>query len=239
MTRLLVILSLLTCLLRATPKHVAVFVALCDNASQGIAPVPAKIGNGNNPGENLYWGNSEGLKSWFSHSKSWKLVSHDTPTDPRILERLVFRSSDNSIELTAEGWRGSEIKNCLTAFESALISGKHDLCAYIGHDVLMDANIPPPTTKAAKPCDAIVLCCMSQPYFESRLTSIGAHPVLLTSQLMYPGAFLLHDALPSWSAGKPLPSIRLAAAISYAHNQKITTKAALGVFADLTHPAPH
>jgi phosphoserine aminotransferase len=36
-------------------KQVRVYVALCDNESQGIVPVPAKIGNGNDPDQNLYW----------------------------------------------------------------------------------------------------------------------------------------------------------------------------------------
>jgi hypothetical protein len=37
----------------AAPKKVAVFVALCDNATQGILPVPAKIGDGDKPDANL------------------------------------------------------------------------------------------------------------------------------------------------------------------------------------------
>ena len=37
-------------------KSIHVFVALCDNQSQGIVPVPKQLGNGNDPGNNLYWG---------------------------------------------------------------------------------------------------------------------------------------------------------------------------------------
>jgi hypothetical protein len=41
----------------ATPNtHIYVIVSLVDNLSQGIVPVPAKIGNGNDPRNNLYWG---------------------------------------------------------------------------------------------------------------------------------------------------------------------------------------
>ncbi|MBS1655648.1 MAG: hypothetical protein JSU05_12430, partial [Bacteroidetes bacterium] len=39
-----------------TIKTIHVFVALCDNKYQGIVPVPAKIGNGQDPANNLYWG---------------------------------------------------------------------------------------------------------------------------------------------------------------------------------------
>jgi hypothetical protein len=42
-----------------------VFVALCDNKYQGIVPVPAKIGNGQDPLNNLYWGAAYGIKSFF------------------------------------------------------------------------------------------------------------------------------------------------------------------------------
>ncbi|MGC6431949.1 MAG: hypothetical protein ACON5F_12965 [Jejuia sp.] len=37
-------------------KTIHVYVALCDNINQGIVPVPAKLGNGQDPKNNLYWG---------------------------------------------------------------------------------------------------------------------------------------------------------------------------------------
>src|SRR6478609_3419638 len=158
----------------AAPKKVAVFVALCDNATQGIAPVPAKIGDGNQPDANLYWGCTDGFAGCFRASKAWKLLRKEVPEDKRILERLVYRHESGEIELTAEAWRGSEIKACLAAFETALVSGNHDLCAYIGHNVLMDGEVAPPKIKAAKRCDAMILCCMSESYFKQRLSDLGA-----------------------------------------------------------------
>lgn len=215
------------------PKKVAVFVALCDNATQGIIPVPAKIGDGNKPDDNLYWGCTDGFSGCFHASKAWKLQRKEVPQDKRIFERVVYLHESGKIELTAEAWRGSEIKACLAAFETALVSGNHDLCAYIGHNVLMDGEVAPPTAKAAKPCDAIVLCCISEGYFKTRLVAMGARPVLLTTQLMYPGSFLLRDSLPLWAHDRPLAEVRQAAAASYARNQKISKKAAAGVFAVL------
>lgn len=217
----------------AAPKKVAVFVALCDNATQGIVPVPAKIGDGNQPAANLYWGCSDGFAGCFHASKAWKLLRKEVPEDKRIFERLVYLHESGDIELTAEAWRGSEIKTCLAAFETALVSGNHDLCAFIGHNVLMDGEVAPPKIKAAKPCDAIVLCCMSESYFKPRLTAHGARPVILTTQLMYPGSFILRDALPLWAKGKSLGEIRQAAATAYSRNQKISVKAAAGVFSKL------
>lgn len=232
-TQLLLFLWLTVAIAGAGPKRVAVFVALCDNATQGIIPVPAKIGDGNKPADNLYWGCSDGLPSCLKTSRNWKQVKTETPADTRILQRRVFSDTAGTIELTVEGWRGSEIAACLTAFETALISGDHDLCAFVGHNVLMDKPIAPPEGRAAKPVDAIVLCCLSDTYFRKRLETLGARPVLMTTQFMYPGGFLLRDALPVWAKGKSKAEIRAAAGSAYAANQKIGNKAALGVFSVL------
>ncbi len=229
-TRCLLILALFLGCAKASPKKVAVFVALCDNASQGIIPVPAKIGDGNKPEDNLYWGCTEGLPTCLKASKSWKLLKKEVPTDTRILARCIFTDTAGAVELTIEGWRGSEIGACLTAFETALVSGNHDLCAYIGHNVLMDRQIEPLGKKAVKPVDAIVLCCQSSAYFHKRLLDLGARPVLLTTQFMYPGGFLLRDTLPLWAKGQSTADLRAAAGASYARNQKISTKAGTGVF---------
>ena len=45
-------------------KTIHVFVALCDNRYQGIVPVPASIGNGQDTKNNLYWGAGYGIKAF-------------------------------------------------------------------------------------------------------------------------------------------------------------------------------
>mgnify|MGYP000415732048 CR=1 FL=1 len=215
-------------------ERIAVFVGLCDNATQGIVRVGEKIGDGDKPDDNLYWGCSDGLRSYFRNSASWKLEKRETETgDARILERLRFRHARRDAVLVAEAWRGSELRDALVAFEKAAVSGEHDLVAFIGHNALMDHEIPPPRRKAAKPVDAVVLCCLSQRFFGERLGKLGVRPVLTTDQLMYPGSFLLHDALEKWLGGEPPAALREAAARAYARNQKISVKAARGVFARL------
>src|SRR6188474_1339529 len=52
-------------------KTIHVFVALCDNKYQGIVPVSAKIGNGQDAASNLYWGAAYGVKTFFSKSSEW------------------------------------------------------------------------------------------------------------------------------------------------------------------------
>jgi hypothetical protein len=50
---------------------------------------------------------------------------------------------------------------------------------------------------------------------------------------MYPGSFLLRDSLDVWLRDGPRSDIRMAAARAYAANQKISVKAAEGVFTKL------
>ena len=51
-----------------------VFVALADNKNQGIVPVAAILGNGEDPVHNLYWGSAYGVKTFFSRSADWELL---------------------------------------------------------------------------------------------------------------------------------------------------------------------
>jgi hypothetical protein len=222
------------------PKHVRAFVGLCDNKTQGIAKVGARIGDGDNANENLYWGCTEGLKSYFQASRKWQLVEHETNTgDLRILERLVFRHANGDAVLVAEAWRGANLRECYEAFQQAAVSGSDDFVAFIGHNVLMDTPIALPTSPAPRPTPVAVLCCKSERYFRARLEGGGVKPVLLTTQNMYPGSFLLHDALECWLTGGGVEAIRRASGAAYSSNQHISQSAALGVFADLSKPNSH
>ena len=228
---------LVSCLIAAAAsaqektKIVHVFVALADNASQGIAPVPAKIGNGDDADANLYWGTTDGLKSVFGRDKAWKLEKTEANPAPEILERRAYRHTSRDCVLIAEAWRGRNIHECLLAFLADLRERRCDLAAFIGHNGLMDREISPVVAAPSeKRSDAIILCCLSARYFAPHLEALQARPVLTTEQLMYPGAFLLRDALAAWLRGASREEIRLAAAKAYAQNQKISVKAAAGVF---------
>ncbi|MCW1926347.1 hypothetical protein OKA05_27600 [Luteolibacter arcticus] len=234
MLRALTFALLLLTPLTAAEKRIAVFVGLCDNATQGIVKVGAKIGDGDKPADNLYWGCTDGLRSHFKASKRWKLEKTETATgDDRILERVTFRHVSGDAILVAEAWRGSKLKDCYEACEKAMLSGDNDLVTFIGHNVLMDVAIDAPAEKAKGKTDAIVLCCISDRYFRQRLENAGVRPVVLTTQLMYPGSFILHDALEPWLQGKARGNLRDAAGLAYARNQNLKPAAAKGVFARL------
>ena len=220
----------------AAEKTIGVFVALADNQHQGIVPVPAAIGNGDDPERNLYWGNEEGLKGNFDRNHRWKLIEKsDTPLQGDILRRRTYRYTKGGAVLYARAYRGSAIKRCLQDFEAAVHLGSYDLVVFIGHNGLMDFNLPAPirSPRQAKRPDCMVLCCKSEAYFKTRLLQAGGHPILLTTQLMYPGAFLVGSVADTWLTGAKLKNIREAAGAAYARNQKISKRSGEGVFANL------
>ncbi len=66
-------------ILRRVAVHV--FVALADNEHQGIVPVPARLGNGDDPDHNLYWGSAYGVKTFFARSVEWSLIELQRKTE--------------------------------------------------------------------------------------------------------------------------------------------------------------
>ena len=216
------------------------FVALADNASQGIVPVPAAIGKGTDPERNLYWGTAEGLKGVFDKSKSWRLeAKDDQPAEADVLRTRTYRHVRTKALLTAKAYRGTAIQACIEDFEAAIQGRSYDLVVYIGHNGLMDFTLPVPTppNAATNTPACIVLCCRSEAYFKPRIEAAGGRPVLLTTQLMYPGSFILHASAEGWLNGEPPAQIRERAGEAYAANQKISKKAALGVFAKPPEPS--
>lgn len=214
-------------------KRIIVFVALADNFWQGIVPVSMRLGDGDNPESNLYWGSADGMQTVFDRSKELKLVSKSKGDDTGpVLRTRLYRHKRTGATLQAMAYRGRNIKNAIADFEAS-INDRFDLVVFIGHNGLMDFSLDLPVKKRVKKSDVIVLGCKSERYFKPRLNALGARPLLLTTQNMYPGAFILHAALQSYLAGRDTASIRRSAADAYAKNQRIGLKPALGVFSVL------
>ncbi len=231
----LCILVITTACVGAEPATIHVFVALVDNKHQGIAPVPAKIGNGDDPANNLYWGCDDALPPLLRKSAVWKLESTGPGPKPEILERKIYTHKSGKWRMVADAYRGSAIKDCTADFFSALGSetpvAEMPLVVYIGHDGLMEFAVPDAAIAKRGPGrEAIVFCCESRQYFGKPLAAVNAKPVLLTTQFMYPGGFLLVAALEGWTKGETPEQIRQRAGAAYARNQKISVKAATGVF---------
>ncbi len=233
------------------PRVVHVFVALADNAHQGIVPVPAALGNGDDPGRNLYWGAAYGVRTYFRKSAGWKEIAVQQNPSAAVLERVVFYYGSGNVYLVADAYQGREIKEAITDFfeASAGLAGKKpirvkptkgeeveislqpDLAVYVGHDGLMDFALDktfPGSAGTAR--QAIILACASKAYFGPNLRVTGARPLLWTTGLMAPEAYTLKDALDGWMARETAAQIRERAAAAYAKYQKISMNAALRLF---------
>ncbi len=213
-------------------KVIHVLVALCDNVNQGIVPVPAFLGNGEDTVKNLYWGAAYGVKTYFSNSKSWtKITTIANPKD-NVLERIVFKHKRENVYLIADAYRGSKMKETINDFFSAVtgeqlenvtagnetlqILGSANLVAFVGHDGLMDFNLEKVIIKKDEDKrDAVILACASRQYFGEHLKKTNAAPLLWTSNLMAPEAYILHDALEGWVIGETPTQVQTRASAAY------------------------
>lgn len=226
----------------AVRNSIHVFTALCDNKYQGIVPVPAIMGNGQDPGNNLYWGWGFGIRTYFNRSKEWVLVSSGKPGYP-VLERLVYKHRSLDWHLVADAYDGRAMKECLTNYLKAAsgiskgiiisdstvigVNGNARLLAFVGHDGLMDLQLEELYKHADnKTRDCIVLACYSKQFFGSRLKDAGARPLLWTTNLFGPEAYTLHDALSGYIRGESDKAIQTRAAEVYAKYTKCSVKAA-------------
>jgi hypothetical protein len=232
-----------------SPKVVHVIVALADNTFQGIVPVPRAIGNGDDFERNLYWGAAFGVKNFFRKSAERNLVGPCTNPAYPVLERCVFRHEHSNVVLVADAYRGREIKKAIEDFfafcagrkveqvsvagaSTVTAGGGADLIAYVGHDGLMDFRLNGYDTPVDKKLrDAIVLACASKQFFANGLTYTSAKPLLWTTGLMAPEAYVLEAALAGWTRNESGEQIRDRAAKAYNRYQKCGDKAAHHLFA--------
>jgi hypothetical protein len=233
--------------LSAQPGIIHVFVALCDNESQGIVPVPKKIGNGNDPENNLYWGCGYGVRTFFKNAAEWKLVSKRKAVSPDILERCIFKHITKDVYIVADAYKGDRIKKCNEDFFRSASGNSTDtlmlkdkifdlqtakLVCYVGHDGLMDFSIdnyPQQKNNAKK--DAFILACASKVYYKEGLKAGGAQPLLWTTNLMCPEAYTLKAAIDGWLLNETGKQIHLRAAEAYNQYQKCGITGAKNLFA--------
>lgn len=225
-----------------------VFVALADNVNQGIVPVSASLGNGDNPATNLYWGAAFGIKTFFSRNKDWELISVTPNPRGAVLERCIFKHRKASAVLVADAYRGKEISQTIWDFLEAAAgkpgeelnagdvqfhtAGSADLIAYVGHNGLMDFKLhSQPKRRDDRERHAIILACASKQYFSPALQDSGATPLLWTTNLMAPEAYVLSAAIDGWMKKESDEQIRLRAADAYNKYQNCGVKSARALFA--------
>ena len=226
--------------------RVHLFVALCDNDSQGIVPVSRALGDGDSTKTNLYWGAAFGVKTYLP-KRGWTIVHTEAFGDP-VLERLVLEQiiDGRRVLILADAYRGREIQRAVTDFlaasagqlessvtvgeETHAFGGKSDLVAYAGHDGLMEFEVrPAPTVSPGGGRDAIVLACISREFFKPYLQKAGAYPLVWTTGFMAPEAYTLDGSIKAWARGGSDVEIAQAAAAEYHRLQKCGESAARGL----------
>ncbi len=224
-------------------KVIHVIVALCDNENQGIVPVPAFLGNGEDPAKNLYWGAMFGVKTYFGKSPNWTKVATVANPKENVLERIIFKHKTQNVYLVADAYRGSKMKETINDFFSAVSGealenitienkeiqtmGSANLVAFVGHNGLMDFKLDKNIIKKDEDKrDAIILACASRNYFAEHLKKTNAQPLLWTSNLMAPEAYILHDAIEGWIKNETPEQVQVRGAAAYAKYQKISVKSA-------------
>ncbi|MCD7900917.1 MAG: hypothetical protein LUH22_13920 [Bacteroides sp.] len=229
----------------ANSRTIHIFVSLCDNKYQGIVPVPAKIGNGQDPDNNLYWGCGYGIRTYFRRSKDWKLLK-TRKSGSVLMERLVFKHITENYYLVADAYDGKFIKQCTKDFLNSScgvqkdtihvddkvigIAGHANLLAYIGHDGLMDFTLADTfENKDNTQRDLIILACYSKHFFAPHLKQANVNLLVWTTGLMCPEAYTVHDAIVGYINSESNEEIRTRAALAYSKYQKCSVKAARGL----------
>jgi hypothetical protein len=237
---------------QSKPRVVRVIVALADNQHQGIVPVPALLGNGNDAARNLYWGAAFGVRTFLRKSSDWREVLTIQNPWKSVLQRSVFQHRTENVFVIADAYRGSEIEQAISDFfrtaagidvhagepKACAVAGLlvctpdgADLVVYVGHDGLMDFHLAPDFAGQSEgKREAIVLACASKLYFAGLLRSSHAEPLLWTTGLMAPEAYTLQAALDGWILNESKEQIRHRAAAAYAKYQRCRESAALQLF---------
>jgi hypothetical protein len=228
----------LTPCVEAMPNtHIYVIVSLVDNVSQGIEPVPAKIGDGNNPNSNLYWGAAYGVKTFLSKANGWRKLGCEKNINETILERCQFAWKDD-LTVTADAYRGNRIDQAMLDFMQQAATPpnptKREMVVFIGHDGLMDPQNQPIIERFPKHArhnkQAVALACMSEEYFSAHLLAAGSKPVVTTFSFMAPEAYVLEAVARGFANQASEAELRSSAGIAYAKYQRISTKAGKSVF---------
>lgn len=220
---------------KGEPLVAHVLVPLCDNEHQGIVPTSEAIGNGMDPDHNLYWMTSKGIKRYFKELPDWKMLESTKNIDDDILERVIFKkkfSNGATVILVADAYRGDRMHQCLNDYFNSLsgnlkdsvkvdsvflqINGNADLIAFSGHNGLMDETtnyqVANDDTKIK---DAVSISCASSGYFKKYYLDTKSYPLVHTTNLLYPGAFILEGILNKWALLETDEQCKIAAGKAY------------------------
>jgi len=136
---------------------------------------------------------------------------------------------------SVSGSRNTKIK--IPDLEIAAYSGA-DLIAFSGHNGLMDTDIEPVNPTDGFHREVVVLGCISQSYFDRPLMKSGGFPLLTTTNLMAPEAYVSEAVFRAWSNLASGEKLRQAAGVAYNKYQKCGVRGATKLFATGWDPEP-
>ena len=229
---------------------VHILVPLCDNINQGIVPTSKSLGNGLNLKTNLYWGAGYGVKTYFKRKADWKLIKDTFYVEQNILERVVFfkKFKNNAkVYLIADAYRGDKMKECVDDFLNSLAginkgsikidtniigySANADFLIFNGHNGLMDAYSDIRYTKDKTQRDAAVIACISKEYFLDYFRCSHSYPLVTTTSLLPPEAYVAEAIINAWALMKTNEEIRISAGDAMAKVHKKPQKGMRRMFA--------
>ncbi len=243
----LLALVILACSPVFSTRVIHVIVALADNEAQQGLKVSGVGGNGADPASNILWGAGFGVRSHFDWAPEWVRLETRAPDGPYILERAVWKHKDSTIYLVADAYAGTQLRKAtedLLLFASGdgrsliglggtviPIGGGADLIVFMGHNGLMDHKI----THVYRPVDdrpreVMILASMSRGFFTNAIRATEAEPVLWTTGLLIPEAFILREALLGWVAREKKESIQDRAAEVFSRYNKTSLQSARKLF---------
>jgi len=222
-----------------TPKQARIIVSLADNQNQGIVPIKASLGDGQDPKNNLYWGALYGAKTHFRRKENWSVTSRSSEKSA-VLDAFELKHTDHpTTKIIVEAWDGAKQKFAVKAYLADLREAEspNDLVCFVGHNALMDlvvANVPALKTVKAANIDrgrkGSVIACRSAPYFEPHHDSLGVESYVMTKGLMAPEAYVLEGFLAAWLNGETANKARAGAAAKYSKYQNIPLRNANWLF---------
>ena len=211
----------------ANNQKARIIVSLADNTHQGIVPVPAFLGNGQDPKSNLYWGAMYGLKTFLKRQSDWTVQSVSSET-PQILDKIKLTYKNNPIEISAEAWDGAHQKDALKSYFRDITEGSSNLIMYVGHNPLMDFMhvgpiAPNEVIERNKQLHrkSAVIACQSHRFFTDKLNALGMSPYVMTAGNMAPEAYVVEAILRAWIGDQSAQVARQYAAQAYSKYQKI------------------
>jgi hypothetical protein len=150
------------------------------------------------------------------------------------LERVIFyKKNGNGTELylVADGYRGDRMKAGLQDYFQSLGGWKKgtdsvnqialslysdaDLMIFNGHDGLMDDTLKHYYSKDSIPREAVTIACYSKVFFNARFEECGAFPLVGTSGLLAPEAYVIGAVIDSWALEKTGLELKNAAGDAY------------------------